>query len=371
MELQAAGRLEDYDDVGSTRRPDVRPELDAGARRSWATRRPQASRVRIRGTYTHARSARRRCCRSTAPSPSWRRLFDVNAEPDGPRRRRRPPRPTARCARSATRSSSRRSRRRSPPASSGARSTGLFIEGDYWNYDYEDIIVKENAQQILAADFMLMGGPNDTPRSAHPARPRDRRRAHRSTCSFINARRGDDARHRRQRRATAATSARRRACSRSACSGSYVLAYKIPQSSVPPELWTETFVDCIAERTAQAVPTAMPPATWPASATSRTSRARCPKLRVDVPLGWTLDGHTAAVIGNYIGGYKDDVDSRSEPMRRRAASSDIDSWFTVDLQYALRIDEGEDWRRRSRSASINLLDTDPPDGQRRPRLRRR
>ncbi len=57
-----------------------------------------------------------------------------------------------------------------------------------------------------------------------------------------------------------------------------------------------------------------------------------PETKANLALDWTMNNHSAAVIAYYIDSYET---TRAVPP---TASADIDSWITVDLQYAYNFD---------------------------------
>jgi iron complex outermembrane receptor protein len=130
-------------------------------------------------------------------------------------------------------------------------------------------------------------------------------------------------------------------------SGSYVLSYKIPLLSVPLALRDEDFMNCSGDTCDVA------------GVRNFANFARSlPQLRVTLPLGWELDGHSAGLTGHFISGYTDDGDSdpTSEEEYR-----DIDAQVTLDLQYQYRLDEGDGAATTFRIGVQNLLDTEPPE----------
>lgn len=86
------------------------------------------------------------------------------------------------------------------------------------------------------------------------------------------------------------------------------------------------------------------------------SAAPLPVLRANFPVAWEYEGHLVAFITHFTSGLEDDV--RFDPDTGKYNS--IDPWTTFDLQYGYTID---DWFGESlslRAGVYNLADADPP-----------
>jgi iron complex outermembrane receptor protein len=139
---------------------------------------------------------------------------------------------------------------------------------------------------------------------------------------------------------------------------SYVLAYEIPQSSVPAPLWDEDIASCDSPGAVAGTPPPEDASCDVAGLRNFNTFARSlPRLRAQFPLGWTMDGHTAAIISNLVGSYTDDADSDATPGERYRP---IHAQLTFDLQYAYRLKEGEHLATTFKVGVVNLLDTPPP-----------
>ena len=212
--------------------------------------------------------------------------------------------------------------------------SGLFLQTDYWNYKYDDIIVKENAQQLVAADFADRNNPQ----------------VHRGVGSipeqvdvrFINATsvltHGIDL----EASYRAKLGAQAGALSFGG-STSYVFAYYIPRGQVA--LAGTPNVSCNQTRCDVA-----------GSRNFANFAKPLPRLRFNVPVSWTLGAHTATVIGHFISGYKDD--QNPDPMTK--ALPDISPWFTLDLQYQFRLHETNKLATTFKVGITNVFDTLPP-----------
>jgi outer membrane receptor protein involved in Fe transport len=346
FEMQAAGRLENYDDVGSSVTPMAGISWTP-AKTFMGDQAPPVSMVRVRGTYANSFRAPS-LLQTNGAQTALVRLFDTGPNPMDPTMPLQPTSATFRPVR--TLGNPDLEPQTSTAITAGVEWTpaqGLLIQGDYWNYNYEEIIVKEEPQPLIDADFMARNPMNPL------GNPRIRRDANSRVIEqvdteFINATsvktHGIDAElgYRSDFGAKAGTFS-------FGATASYVLSYEIPIEQFPA--------------TQRVAPGAMG-ARWEgcsgdtcdvAGLRNLNNFARpIPKLRVTVPLSWNLDMHTVAVIGNFIGGYNDDETLVMFQF------PDIDPFFTVDLQYALRIDEGDGMATTIKVGVLNIADSKPP-----------
>jgi iron complex outermembrane receptor protein len=219
---------------------------------------------------------------------------------------------------------------------------GLMLQADYWHYDYKDIIVKEDPQGLADADAAA-AVPGSPPGS--PAVHRDAAKAITGIdTKFINATsvvtHGIDAElmYRTDFGATAGVFS-------FGASGSYVLSYDIPAAQFSAV--SRNFPDANCSGKTCDV----------AGLRNATNFARpIPRLRMTIPLAWSLFGHTAAVIGHLIGGYKDDGPQTPPIM----SFPDVDMFFSIDLQYAYRIDEGDGQATTIKIGVQNIANAYPP-----------
>ncbi|MEM1403719.1 MAG: TonB-dependent receptor [Pseudomonadota bacterium] len=83
-----------------------------------------------------------------------------------------------------------------------------------------------------------------------------------------------------------------------------------------------------------------------------------PETKVNGVIDWSMGDHSLALLGFYTSSYE-----TSRTVDPRAASlgytQDIDSWFTVDLQYAYNFDLGDNTAVLT-LGSKNVFDEDPP-----------
>ena len=335
LEVQAAGRVEDYDDVGSTFDPMVGVSWTPAVTFNGRDASP-ASKVRVRGTFAtsfRAPSLLQVHGAQTELTP----IYNVTASPTG----EPVTAPTATYVAARTQSAD-LDPQKATAITAGlewAPVEGLFLQADYWNYDYEKIIVKENGQQKVDADFMAMNDP-DIHRGVGG-------NIEQVDIEFINATSVTthgidlDVNYSSDFDADAGTFS-------FGAGGSYVLAYLVPENQIGPGVRDEDFVSCSSGECDVA------------GVRNSANFARpLPRLRLNVPLSWTLEGHTAGLAVHFISGYTDDFDSDPDPMVE--GYRDIDAWTTLDLQYGYRIDEGEDLATTIKVGCNNVLGSDPPE----------
>jgi iron complex outermembrane receptor protein len=81
-----------------------------------------------------------------------------------------------------------------------------------------------------------------------------------------------------------------------------------------------------------------------------------PRLRANFPLTWVYEGHAASVVLHYISGYKDD----GNPDAATGAFPHIDSFTTLDLSYGYTLKDTIGQATTLRVGVLNLFDTMPP-----------
>ncbi len=346
FELQAAGRLENYDDVGSSLNPMLGVSWTP-ATTFMGAEAPQASRVRLRGTFSTAFRAPS-LLQGDGAITELTEIFNYTADADGQ------PVRAATGTYNAVRTfgNPNLTPQKSTTITGGLEwspASGLLLEADYWNYNYADIIVKENAQQKVARDYLNQNDPDITRDAGAPTR---------INVLFVNAEEvmthGIDlgVSFRSDFGAQAGTFS-------AGASGSYVLAYEIPQSAVPTGQWDEEFSGCDEPNLAPTATSAESSSCDVAGSRNINNFSRSlPRLRASIPLGWTLDGHTAAAITNVIGSYVDDFDSDLSAVGEDYRA--IDAQVTFDLQYSYRLKETDHLATTFKVGVINLLDSDPP-----------
>jgi iron complex outermembrane receptor protein len=332
FELQAAGRAEHFDDIKQTSFNPMAGISWTPATTFMGAQASQASKVRIRGTYASSFRAPS-LLQTQGTQTTLTELFDWN--------------PVMGVATQAMASLYRGvtavGNPNLDPEKANAITAGLewqpinalFLSGDFWVYNYEDLVFKEDAQRKIAEDALTRSDPQVI---RDPATGQvDRVEVDFINASSINTYGIDgEIKFASDFGGTAGTFG-------AAVSGTYMLAYKIPLDAVPTALRMNPNSNCSGDECNVA------------GLRNFTNFARSlPKLRATIPISWTMDGHTAAVIGNYIGSYKDDA-STAPPFR------DVESWLTFDLQYSLRIEETEHFATTIKIGVINLLDQDPPE----------
>jgi iron complex outermembrane receptor protein len=335
LEVQAAGRLEDYDDVGSTIDPMLGVSWTPAVTFQGRDASP-ASKVRVRGTYATSFRAPS-LLQAHGAQTELLPVFNVTPNMDG----EPVTAATATYVAARTQGNADLDPQKATAITAGLEwspVTGLFLQADYWNYDYEEIIVKENAQQKVDLDFDDKNDPDVHYGVGGNIEQVD--------ISFINA-------------PSVMTHGVDLDVSYSSdfdadagrfsfgAGGSYVLAYEIPEDQIGPTVRNADVVDCSGGECDVA------------GVRNSANFARpLPRLRLNVPLSWTLEGHTAGIAVHFISGYKDDFDADANPMVEDF--QDIDAWTTLDLQYGYRIDEGEGMSTTIKVGCNNVLGSEPP-----------
>jgi iron complex outermembrane recepter protein len=338
LEVQAAARLEHYEDVGSS---GLNPMLGVTWTPALTFMGPEASqisRLRLRGTYATSFVAPSQLQTSgvlNAPTPL------ANAVPN-------PMDPTMYMNTAPNFLSVRTEANPNlEPQTSTAFTAGLewaaargtLLAFDYWYYTFDGIIFPESAQQIINQDFNDMNDPRILRQGGVPQQV---------TNTFQNRNNVStqgidvDATFRNDFDANAGMFSL-------GLNLSYVMSYDIPLAdfgarSASPD------ASCDAETCNVA------------GLRNGANFARSiPRMRMTIPLSWTFGAHQATLIGRYITAYYDDQllpgQTPNSPYRT------IDGQFTLDLQYALRIAEGEDAATTLKVGVNNLFDTDPPPVQ--------
>jgi iron complex outermembrane receptor protein len=90
-----------------------------------------------------------------------------------------------------------------------------------------------------------------------------------------------------------------------------------------------------------------------------------PRLRLNVPIGWSNEHHSVAVIGHFVSAYRDDTVTNppaaeideSDPQYELAK---VDAMFTLDASYGYTMKDVIGASTEIRVGVINLLDQDPP-----------
>jgi iron complex outermembrane receptor protein len=345
LETQAAGRIENYSDVGSTFNPMF------GASWTPATtfmgdEASAVSKARLRGTFANSFRAPSLLQSGGAQTA----LLPIHATSVDPMMPNNPLSPAGTVYTPVrTLGNPNLSPQTSTAVTGGVEWSpvkGLTLLGDYWHYDYRQIIIKQDPQQVVDADFKA-GSPLNP--LGNPAVHRDpgSRTIQQVDTQFINASsvmtHGIDI-ELAYRSDFFGPSAGLFGVGASA---SYVFAYEIPYDQASAA--NRTFADANCSQASGTCDVA--------GLRNATNFARpIPRLRVTVPLSWHLSGHTAAVIGHFIGGYKND-EAQSPPLMSFVG---VNPFFSLDLQYAYRFDEGGGKGTTLKVGVLNVTDAFPP-----------
>ncbi|HLK37872.1 MAG TPA: TonB-dependent receptor [Polyangiaceae bacterium] len=230
----------------------------------------------------------------------------------------------------------------------------LNLSTDIWDYDYQDRIELQNAQQIVNTFLQNGSDPRVTvdPTSGQIARvmtkyiniPGDVVTNGIDFAGFItltNRTFDSTALEDRSQKVTVGAV------------GTYLMTFNYPVSEAAPRSIPNSTV-------------VLPPApcngTGPTATCSAAGQRNfnnvwqaMPRWKVNIPLSWSYLGHSASVIAHYIGSYKDDVNPRPD-----GSFDTISAWMTFDLQYGYTF---KNWIGKELTARVgvyNLLDSDPP-----------
>jgi outer membrane receptor protein involved in Fe transport len=335
FELQAAGRAENYSDAGST----VNPKVGL----SWTPYEtftddpdPNPARVRIRGTFA-----------TSFRAPSLLQMYGSQTALENtydPANTDDPATPEVELPTTGTFIAvTTDGNDQLEPETSTAITVGLewqpmdgmTIDGDYFNYDYQELIAKQDHQQLVVAEHLAMMGTQVVrdPTTGSIQRinalfqNEDSVKTHGIDFKFVYASDFE---------ASAGTFS-------FGIDGTYLLGFEIPQTSVADP----TLPDMDCDGTSCDV----------AGLRNNSNFAPAlPRLRGSVPLGWEYDMHKVTVSPRFIGGYKNDtdIDMASNTF------ADVDAWFTLDLQYRIRLEETDDMATSITLGCLNVTGADPP-----------
>lgn len=248
---------------------------------------------------------------------------------------------------------------------------GLNLTADYWYYDYTDRIQLQNATQVLAQSDMLMGmDPNlvelDSAGNVTKVKIRPINSPAKITTSGI-----DFALSLRVDGATFGGSKDDFGEFNVGASGTYTIDYTVPRSDVPRTALGLPFTGCDQ----QWGPTPPPGTPDPNPAPDPNSRCNVvghrnppaggtsvpalPRIKANLPLSWTLAGHSIALTGHYISGFDDDSASAME-FAAHSNTTWIPSQFTLDVQYGFSLENVVGKRVGLRVGALNVFDAQPP-----------
>jgi len=342
LEVQAAARFEDYDDMGSSVDPQVGLSWTPAATFAESGRvGMEPSNVRVRGTFATSFRAPT-LLQMNGAQTEIAETHDANQDPGsgGIVRDQESIYGAVR-----TIGNPDLGPETSVAITAGLEwkpAKGLTIELDYYRYDFEDLVIKESHQQKIDADFDC--NVKDPTSGCDPDILRDPDgRVQEVDTKFINAPNiladGLDADI-----SYVSDFGGKAGTFSFAGSATYVLSY-----------------DMTVEDGAEKIKAA-------GSRNFLNPARPIPRLRATVPLGWSLSGHSAAITTHFTSGYKNDdpgilvfTDAGDGGMTTtRVRPPDIDPWVTFDLQYGYRIDEGDGAATTFKVGVTNLLDSDPP-----------
>jgi outer membrane receptor protein involved in Fe transport len=138
--------------------------------------------------------------------------------------------------------------------------------------------------------------------------------------------------------------------------GTYVLTFNYPIAEGAPRMIPNTSPTVI-----------LPPAPCSGSGPSATCRAvgvrnlnniwqaAMPRLKANFPVTWSYRGHALTFITHYISGYQDDAVPNPD-----GTFPNVSAWVTFDAQYAYTVKEVIGREFTVRVGVMNLADADPP-----------
>lgn len=85
-----------------------------------------------------------------------------------------------------------------------------------------------------------------------------------------------------------------------------------------------------------------------------------PRLKLRVPLSWSLGIHSVMLTGNYVSSLVDEENPVVGPAGPTGEFAHIDAWLTLDLSYSLSFKAFDDKLTMLQIGARNLLDADPP-----------
>jgi len=318
FELQAAGRYENFDDVGSRISPRFGFSWTPATTFVGEDRAGVLSKLRLRGTYAIPFRAPT-LLQTSGAEAGQAQIYDVNQDASGDPER--DPSPRYRAVRVLGNPDLK-------PDSAHALMMGaewipiedLAVQGDWWHYEYDNMIVIDDYQQMIDDDFEDHDDPRITRDASENVVQVD--------TQYINApslvANGLDFRLK-----YAADLGADLGRITLIGYGSYVLSCQI---ELP---WEDSTIETAGNRNFD---NPLPP---------------MPRLSANFPLIWSIDVHTLSVIVRFISGY------RNDDLTRRT-DADIDPWLVFDLQYMISIQESQNASTRIKVGVRNIFDTDPP-----------
>ena len=343
FELQAAARVENYEDAGSSMNPMFGLSW-IPAKTFMGDTAPQVSKVRLHGTY--ATTFRAPSLLQTGGAQTELREI-YNFTPD---MATGAPTQAARASYAAVRTlgNPNLDPEKATAITAGLEwgpVTGMLLSADYWRYNYDGIVVKEDAQKIVADSYQCNAMSNPGACDARVTRsaagvPTQIKVEFVNKNSVVTHGVDFGLNYASDFGGTAGTF-------NFGATGSYVLSYEIDDTEVAKAVKDADVIKCSGGSCDVA------------GNRNFVNFARpIPRLRATVPLGWNYDMHGATVMLHYISSYQDDFNSAAAG--KPADYATIDAWLAVDLQYAITIPEGDAASTKIAIGVQNLLDADPP-----------
>lgn len=356
IEVQAAGRVEQYDDVGSSGLNPMFGFTWTPATTFMGEEAPKVSQVRFRGTFARSFVAPS-LLQTQGASNTSQQIVGASGTPNFVVVR--------------TEGNPNLKPQSSTALTGGIEwrpVDGMMLGADYWNYKFKDIVAAESAQTVVNADAMVPD-PNVL-KSGGVVQA--------VTVTFINANEvttdGIDVEFNYKTKLGEGAGTLSLGAN-----ASFVRTFRIPRREFSPSgraialgnkcTGQDVFnawwaADLAAQAAMQPRPAAPSADNYTCDVAGQrngiTQFARAiPRIHATVPLSWALGQHTVSLIGRYISAYNDEfsppgADQRSAPLPEIAA------YLALDLQYSLRLEWAEKVATTIRLGVNNLLDAQPP-----------
>jgi iron complex outermembrane receptor protein len=229
----------------------------------------------------------------------------------------------------------------------------LNLRAEYWDYDYDNKIAVESPQQALANDLaLMMMGMNDPRVVRDPATGAIQRIqvSQRNIAGSVRTNGIDFGAMLTLTGASFGGSVGDWGMFNVGLDGTLTLNYTYPaqlaaRRTIPNTSPAVTLdpLHCNAE-TCEAV----------GSRNYQTFAPPLPRLKMNIPVGWGMNGHLITIIGHYLSGIEDD-----NAIAQDGTPGNLSQMFTLDAQYAYAI---KDWIGKEftiRVGVYNMFDTLP------------
>ena len=224
----------------------------------------------------------------------------------------------------------------------------LSLAADYWRYQYEDFITPENAQKILSDELAQIA---IDPTFSDPRVERDEQGGlQRIVVPHVNIP-GDIVTHGVDATVTGRYNGESAGVFTLGVETTYVLSYDIPRAQIAEITLMDGTLAGLPFCDTESCDVS-------GNLNEANIAAPSPALRLNVPISWGLEGHLVGAVLHFMSGLEDWSPSRFDEMTLTPRT--IDSFMTVDAQYAYTMDEVVGRSTQLRIGVLNLLDQEPP-----------